>query len=348
MATIEQRTTRDGTTVYRVKVRRKGTSPQTATFHRLTDARKWAQVTEGAVLEGRHFKTAEAKRHTLTELVDRYLRQVLPQKSHSAQVNQHTHLTWWRQQIGEKALADVTPALLAACRDELARDHAPATVVRYMAALSHAFTVAVREWGWLDDSPMRRVSKPKEPRGRVRFLSDEERQQLLEACKASPNPYLYTVVVLALSTGARKMELLTLTWRDVDPQRGVITLQDTKNGERRVLPLAGPALALMQARAKVRRIDTPLVFPRDDGRKPLDIRSAWETALKHTGVKDFRFHDLRHSAASYLAMNGASLAEIAEILGHKTLSMVKRYAHLSDAHTAGVVARMNAAIFGGA
>jgi integrase len=102
----------------------------------------------------------------------------------------------------------------------------------------------------------------------------------------------------------------------------------------------------MQQHAKVRRLDTPLVFPRPDGQKPLDIRSAWETALKHAGVDDFRFHDPRHSAASYLAMNGASLAEIAEILGHKTLSMVKRYAHLSEAHTARVVARMNAAIFG--
>ena len=128
----------------------------------------------------------------------------------------------------------------------------------------------------------------------------------------------------------------------------MITLHDTKNGERHVLPLAGPALALMHQHTKIRRIDTLFVFPRSDGRKPLDLRSAWETALKRADIQDFRFHDLRHSAASYLVMNGASVAEIAEVLGHKTLSMVKRYAHLSEAHTAGVVARMNAAIFGGA
>jgi integrase len=194
---------------------------------------------------------------------------------------------------------------------------------------------------------MRKVSKPKEPRGRVRFLSEDERQRLLDACKASRNPYLYLVVVLALSTGARKMEILNLTWQNVDLQRGAITLHDTKNGERRVLPLAGPALELMHQHSKVRRIDTPLVFPRSDGRKPLDIRSSWETTLKQADSTDFHFHDLRHSCASYLAMNGASLAEIAEVLGHKTLSMVKRYAHLSEAHTARVVARMNAAIFGG-
>jgi integrase len=98
----------------------------------------------------------------------------------------------------------------------------------------------------------------------------------------------------------------------------------------------------------VRRRETELVFPRADGLQPLDIRSAWQTARKYAGIPDFRFHDLRHSAASYLAMSGASLAEIAEVLGHKTLTMVKRYAHLSEAHTASVVARMNAAIFGGA
>src|SRR5712691_6752927 len=114
---------------------------------------------------------------------------------------------------------------------------AHSTVNRYLAALSHAFTIAVGEWTWVDDSPMRKVRKPKEPRGRVRFLSDDERTQLLQACQGSRNPYLYKAVVLCLSTGARKMEILGLCWSEVDLQRGCIILQDTKNGDRRVLPL---------------------------------------------------------------------------------------------------------------
>src|SRR5262245_27735595 len=101
----------------------------------------------------------------------------------------------------------------------------------------------------------------------------------------------------------------------------------------------------MRCRAKVRRIDTAFVFPNEQGRKA-HIRQAWGNAVSRANLADFRFHDLRHSFASYLAMNGASLLEIAEVLGHKTLAMVKRYAHLSEAHTAGVVARMNQAIFG--
>jgi hypothetical protein len=101
----------------------------------------------------------------------------------------------------------------------------------------------------------------------------------------------------------------------------------------------------MRQCAKVRRVDTQLVFPSPNGKKPIAIRSPWETALRRAGIEDFRFHDLRHSAASYLAMNGVSLMEIADILGHKTLAMVKRYTYLSDTHTRNVVAWMNRGIF---
>jgi integrase len=108
-------------------------------------------------------------------------------------------------------------------------------------------------------------------------------------------------------------------------------------------------LSLLQEHAKVRRLDTALLFPSDkDAHKPTSLRSAFDYALIRSDIANFHWHDLRHCTASYLAMNGASLAEIAEVLGHKTLSMVKRYAHLSDGHVSNVVASMNAKIFGGA
>jgi integrase len=193
---------------------------------------------------------------------------------------------------------------------------------------------------------MRKVTKPSESRGRVRFLSDEERKCLLNACKESPNPHLHIVVVLALSTGMRQAEIMNLKWADVDLQKGRIILHETKNGERRVVHIKGLALQLLEGLDRKRRIDTPMLFPGREPRKPIDLRFPWERALKASRIENFRFHDLRHSAASYLAMNGASLAEIAEVLGHKTLAMVKRYAHLSETHTAGVVASMNERIFG--
>lgn len=353
MATINKHAANDGKTTYRVRVRLKGYPIQSASFDRLTDARKWAQQTESAIREGRHFKTSEAKRHTLAELIDRYMADVLPHKKGRGILIQGAQLRWWREQLGGHALADVTPPLIAEYRDKLAAGHpgdeprSPSTVVRYLAALSHCFTIGVKEYQWLDDSPLRKVTKPKEPRGRVRFLSDDERARLLAECEASSNPYLFPVVVLALSTGMRAGEIMSLEWRDVDLARGWITLRETKNGERRGVPLAGKALELLRQHGKVRRLDTPLLWPgKEHPDKPMDLRQPWEKALKQAAVEDFRFHDLRHSAASYLAMNGASLTEIAGVLGHKTLSMVKRYAHLSESHTAGVVAAMNSRIFG--
>jgi integrase len=345
MATIVQRPGKNGQQVYRVQVRRKGAPTLSATFTKLSDARKWVQVTEAAILEGRHFKAAEAKRHTLADLIERYITDVLPRKAKETVNGQTLQLRWWKAQLGYYALVDVTPARLAECRDQLARDHKNSTVNRYLGALSHAFSVAVREWGWLDDSPMRKVSKPKEPRGRVRFLSNEERERLLEECKASRNPHLYIVVMLALSCGARKTELVSLRWPDVDLKRSTLTFQETKNGERRTVPLTGQALALIQQHARVRRWDTLLVFPNAEGKQFFRFREAFENAVERAGIVDFRFHDLRHTFASYLAMNGATLAEIAEVLGHKPLAMVKRYAHLSEAHTRVVVERMNRAVF---
>jgi integrase len=191
-----------------------------------------------------------------------------------------------------------------------------------------------------------KISKPKEARGRVRFLADDERERLLAACQTSRNKHLYAIVVLALATGARMGELLDLRWSDVDVKRGTLTFHQTKNGERRAVPLTGYALEVLTQHAKRRCPDTSLVFPDSTGTRPVGMREAFEWAVKRAKITNFRFHDCRHIAASYLAMNGASLAEIAEVLGHKTLAMVKRYAHLSEAHAAGVVARLNAAIFG--
>jgi len=370
MANINKRIAGDGGVRYQARVRLKGFPEQAATFERITDAKRWVQDTEAAIRDGRHFKTSEAKRHTLGDMVDRYVRDVMPTKPKSAKA-QTRQLNWWKSRIGAYTLADVTPSLLAECRDKLAsgmledgsmareiknptgkskalpiEPRSPSTVLRYLAAISHAYTIAMKEWGWVDSNPVMKVTKPKQPQGRVRFLSDGEREALLRECKAGNNPDLYLAVVLALSTGARQMEVMSLRWDQVDLNRKVITLYETKNGEIRALPLVHHAFELMKERAKVRRIDTHLVFPGANADKPILLRTPFDKAMARAGILNFRWHDLRHSCASYLAMNGASLAEIAEVLGHKTLQMVKRYAHLSHAHTSKVVESMNQKIFG--
>lgn len=330
-------------TGYRVQVRLRGFPPVTATFERKTDAKEWGKATEATMREGRYFPQREAKRRTLAALVDRQLETVRMKRPHDYD-RQRGLLGWWKTKVGGYALAQVTPALIAKHRDELLKHRSPATVNRHLAALSKAFTNAVREWHWLHDNPLQRVSKETEPRGRVRFLSDKEREALLTACGKSKLPELHLIVLFALTTGMRRGELLGLRWPDVDLERRVAVLHDTKNGERRSVPIVPAVAALLREHAKVRRLDSDRVFPGNDGR-PVDIDKAWYAALTLAKVKDFRFHDLRHTAASYLAMSGATTPELAAVLGHKTLAMVKRYAHLSDQHTGAVIERMTRKYF---
>ena len=204
MATIEERHTKSGKVRYRALVRRRGHSPQSSTFERKTDARRWAKGIEAAIDEGRHFKAAQSKKHTLAELIDVYIRDVLPRKPRSLELQRH-QLLWWRQILGHHVLVNLGPGILASARDKLAnqtlrdgRKRSPATINRYLAALSHVFTVAVREWEWMSDNPMRLVGKFPEPKGRVRHLSDPELARLLEA-----------VVVAEIRTCIRLWSLLS-------------------------------------------------------------------------------------------------------------------------------------------
>ena len=177
-------------------------------------------------------------------------------------------------------------------------------------------------------------------------MSPDEKTALLEACNESRNENLYLITVLALSTGMRQSEIMSLTWEQVDQDRGTITLYKTKNDEIRVVPLAGLAKKELQQHGRVRNLNSPYVFVGRHHSYSQFPRGAWETAIERAEITDFTFHDCRHSAASELAMNGASLHEIAAVIGHKTLAMVQRYAHLSEQHTISVVERMNEAVFG--
>ncbi|MEM8933646.1 MAG: site-specific integrase, partial [Acidobacteriota bacterium] len=149
-------------------------------------------------------------------------------------------------------------------------------------------------------------------------------QRLLDAVRGVE--HLELLVVLAVSTGARRGELLSLRWPDIDLGRRQAIVQHSKNGDRRVLPLHGRALDLLCRHGQVRPIDDDRLFPIAGF-----PRSAWERARRAAGLNDLRFHDLRHTAASHLAMHGATLVELAEILGHRSLQMVRRYAHLTEA-----------------
>jgi integrase len=331
------------------ELKRKGHPRESRTFLRRSDAVTWARRRETEISESRANPTSTARRFTVAMLIARYKDDVLPAKSPSTIPTQDAQLTWWQDEIGYMTLADVTARTIMAYLDKLRRDgKAEATRVRYLAVLSHVFSFAIRDWEWCTVNPCRHVSKPREPRGRIRFLSETEREQLLHAAHESRNRALPVIIQLALCTGARRGEILHLRWPDVDLVRDHVTFHETKNDERRSLPLVDPALSALKEYARThRRIDTDLVFPSPTGTTPLVINKTWLRIVKRAGLENFRFHDLRHSCASYLAQNGATLAEISEVLGHKSLQMVKRYAHLHPEHLRPSLQRMSREVLQG-
>jgi integrase len=335
MATIEKRKGTDGATTYRVRIRKRGYPEYSETFPRKTDAEQWAKQVEADLARGRYLPSNDARRRTFAEMIDRYVKEVLPNKARNRTAVKMTgQLEWWKAELGPYALVAITPATISDCKARLlagqtryGTPRTPQTANRYLAALSAVYKVAVREWHWLESNPVSNVARGAESQGRVRWLDDAERVALFDACEKSDNPDLLPVVLFAISTGARAGEIYGLRWPSVSLKDGRVIFEKTKNNERRAVPMA---------RSKIRRLDTDLIFPAS--RRA--IERAFRDALQVAKIEDFRFHDLRHSAASYLAQSGATTAEIAAVLGHKTLAMVKRYSHLGDLATVGAVTRM--------
>ena len=349
MAIIESRTSQSGATSWRVKIRIKGNPQVSATFKRRTDAKQWAAITESEILEDRYFKHAKSKSRTLNDAIKIYCEEGI---SHLK--DPHTrisHLAYWEKELGTAYLAELTSNRILECRSKLAKVRSNSTANRYVATLSALLSFAANERQLLPSNPLKTIKKLKEPKGRTRILNERERINLINSCEAHKKyPEMIPIVLLAITTGMRRGEILNLRWADIDFRRQKIVIWNTKNNETRHVPLVGPALRAVREWSKIRPLnDSALLFPSQVKGNPQNIfhlDHAWRLVKSSTGLTDFRFHDLRHTAASYLAMNGAGLREIADILGHKTLAMVMRYSHLTEDHKHQTVTRMSNAIFG--
>jgi len=206
----------------------------------------------------------------------------------------------------------------------------PATVNRSIAVIKHIFTKAV-DWRVVYTEVLSRVRKVKllpENNRRLRYLSKEECQSLINACDSHLKP----IVITALNTGMRKSEILNLLWDNIDFNHGFILLDKTKNGERKEIPINDSLRKALKG--ILRRLDNPYVFYNPDTDKPYrnDFKRSFNSALRRAGIKDFKFHDLRHTFASHLIMAGVDITTVKELLGHKTLTMTLRYAHLAPSH----------------
>jgi integrase len=186
------------------------------------------------------------------------------------------------------------------------------------------------DWQMVEEETLRRVRKVKlleENNRRLRYLSKEECTNLLNACADHIRP----IVITALNTGMRKSEVLSLKWDSIDLRHGFILLDKTKNGERREIPINQTVRDILSK--IVRRVDVSYAFyDKNTGLAYQDIKTAFNSACRRSGIKDFHFHDLRHTFASHLVMAGVDLTTVKELLGHKTLTMTLRYAHLAPTH----------------
>lgn len=333
-------------TVYRVRIRIKGKPEISETFHSKSKAQSWAKKMEDSIREGRLLPRKEDLERTFAELIDRYIENELPKKPKSL-AKQKMQLLWWKSHLGSYFLNHITPALIIEIRDKLfhglsrrGKPRSTSTANRYLAALTHVYTIAVKEWGWCNENIALKIRRSKEGKARDRYLEKEEISRLLSACKKSKSPYLHPIVLIALTTCARKGEILSLKWDDIDFKRKKMTFRETKNGETRSVALSDAVIdCLLREQAK-RVVPSKYVFPSLDGTKPADFMTSWKKVIKSLGL-NICFHTLRHTGASHLAMNGATQLEIAAILGHKTLAMVKRYSHLSTSSTAQALNKMN-------
>lgn len=348
MATIQKRKKKNGTFSYRVMIRQSDGFPEASkTFPTRQEAKDWATQEEARRRQGAYFPSMAVEKHTMVELIDRYEVIVLPTKPKSSR-DIKRHLDWWKSKLGKYSVRNISPDIIAQCRQELASgktykgtQRSPATVNRYLATLSALLTYGVRECGWLQDNPCLRVNKLKEAPGRDRIASLEECDRILFECRQSRNEFLLSIVLLAITTGMRKSEILQLTWDRVDLAGEQVILKETKNGRPKTVSLVGEPLEILRDRFLSRQLHTPYVFPAKKRFGHICIRKAWDEVKKRAGTKDLRFHDLRHTFCTYAAEAGASNLELATAMGHRTLQMLQRYTHMN----AKITHRLSTAVY---
>lgn len=233
-----------------------------------------------------------------------------------------------------KYLSEITPQSIEKYKAKRLEKVAPATVNRELACLKHMFTKA-NDWELIKTNPVRSVKLLKEPPGRLRYLKSEEVGALLDECA----PHIRSIVITALNTGMRKAEILNLKWADVDLNNRKLAVIKTKSNETRVIPINR---TLHQELLDLsNQVKMEYVFCNSDGKPYGDIKTGFSGALRRAGIKDFRFHDLRHTFGSHMVMQGVSLRTVQQVLGHKDIRMTMRYSHLSPEYVQEAMERLD-------
>ncbi|MBF9233324.1 site-specific integrase [Microvirga alba] len=315
MATIRKR----GAS-WQVQVRREGHPPISKSFARQSEAAAWARSIETQIDRAeRAPSNRDLDKTTVADLLTRYESEVTPTKR-GERAERSRLKVLQRHPISELCVGELSGAAAAKYRDDRLKLVKPASVRRELVILRHMFEVAKAEWNMpLRSNPVHAIKLPKDSKPRDRRLAPDEEGKLIEAIGERSAWYLRPFILLAVETGMRRGELLSVRWRDVDVERRTVKLAHTKNGDPRTVPLSPRALEVLSSLVRTEE----RVFPI----KANALRLAWGRLRKRVGMEDLRLHDLRHEAVSRFFEHGLSTPEVALISGHRDPRMLFRYAH---------------------
>jgi integrase len=289
---------------------------------------------KGQVAEGKWFERLPGEDKTFREMMEKYKAEYLFLKSYPQKYESFiSNLTSF---FGNYCVSEITPSLVN--QYKVMGERKKVATNRELSVLRVAFNIAIKEWEWVKDNPVNKIKLWKESPGRVRYLSDEEFERLLNECPDC----LKSIVMVARHTGLRKGNILSLTWSQVDLFRRLINIDHTKNNERLSIPLNETLMSLFKQLSKVRHINSPYIFSKPNGSRHRFIHNEFRRAVKRAGITDFKFHDLRHCFASALVQKGVDLYQVQRLLGHKSNAMTQRYTHLTSEHLRSAVNKLDA------
>ncbi len=282
------------------------------------------------LVRGRFELRDESNKRTFKQMAEKYMTEYAVKKRPMSMSRDRVALLHLMPVFGDMYLSQIEPNLIVTYKHQRYQEGASPVSINYeLGFCKHAFNLAIREWNWTHENPFIKVSMEKVDNERLRWLTDEERLKLLDACEG----WVRDVVIFALNTGIRRTNIIRLTWKMVDLNRETITLDstETKNRERLVVPMNTNVKKLLQERSRVRYLNNPYVFTQPDG-SPIPrsvLQRHFDMAVDKARIEDFHFHDCRHTFASYLVQKDVSLYTVQKLLGHKDISQTTRYAHLA-------------------
>ena len=299
-----------------VRIRKHGQPSQSKTFTVKQDAQRWAVMIERELDQG--LVGCVDKSVTLGDLLKRYSKEVTPHKK-SCDKETYRIKSLLKRSISAVSLSNLTSTIISNYKTSRLVDGARTT--RYdLALIRHCLEFSRLEWGYyLPINPVDLVSKPRLNKPRDRRVGKDDIDILMDALRHTKVTYLKPLILIAIETGLRQGELVKLMWSDVDLDSRMLKVKDTKNGEDRVVPLSNKTLSILQSLPRLGEA----VFNASHS----SLQNAWKRLIRRSGLNDLHFHDLRHEAISRFIEKGLTIPEAASISGHKTQSMLLRYAH---------------------